>query len=268
MLALAAPMSAMAQASEDVGIAEVVVTAQKRAENVQDVPISVTAFSGETLKAAGVQDIRDLRRLTPSLYLATSSNTSNTRIMMRGIGTSGNTAVEPSVAAFVDGVYVPRIGSLLAGLNDIGSVEVLRGPQGTLFGRNASMGAVLIRTTAPGDAFGGEATASIGNYGRQRLAVSADLPVTEGFRTRISALAYTNDGYDRNDLTGKRMGRNDGFSLRGTTVWDITPEVTWSLRGDYQNLSGDGYNTITVVTRSVTPTTLANWMTRLDPDGA
>jgi iron complex outermembrane receptor protein len=267
-LALAAPLAAQGQTADDVGVAEVVVTAQKRAENVQDVPISVTAFSGETLKAAGVQDIRDLRRLTPSLYLATSSNTSNTRIMMRGIGTSGNTAVEPSVAAFVDGVYVPRIGSLLAGLNDIGSVEVLRGPQGTLFGRNASMGAVLIRTRAPGDTFGGEATASLGDYGRQRLAVSADLPVSEALRTRVSALAYKSDGFDRNDLTGKRMGRNDGFSVRAGVVWDVTPEVTWSLHGDHQNLSGDGYNTITVVSRSVTPATLANWQARLDPDGA
>lgn len=184
-----APAAALAQANASVGLEEVVVTAQKRAENVQDVPISVTAFSGETLKAAGIQDVRDLRRLTPSLYLATSSNTSNTRIMMRGIGTSGNTAVEPSVASFVDGVYIPRIGSLLSGLNDISSVEVLRGPQGTLFGRNASMGALLIRTTTPGQTFDGEATASIGNYGRQRLSASVNIPLAETIHTRISALA-------------------------------------------------------------------------------
>ncbi|MCC7267052.1 MAG: Plug domain-containing protein, partial [Caulobacteraceae bacterium] len=114
-LVLVTSVFGVAQAQEDVAVEEVVVTAQKRAENVQDVPISVTAFSGKTLEAAGVQDIRDLRRITPSLYLATSSNTSNTRIMLRGVGTNGNTAVEPSVATFVDGVYVPRIGSMLAG---------------------------------------------------------------------------------------------------------------------------------------------------------
>ena len=83
VLAIGTPAAAQSQSSASVGLEEVVVTAQKRAENVQDVPISVTAFSGETLKAAGIQDVRDLRRLTPSLYLATSSNTSNTRIMMR-----------------------------------------------------------------------------------------------------------------------------------------------------------------------------------------
>jgi iron complex outermembrane recepter protein len=267
-LSFVGPTVAHAQSSEAIGLEEVVVTAQKRAENVQDVPISVTAFSGETLKAAGIQDVRDLRRLTPSLYLATSSNTSNTRIMMRGIGTSGNTAVEPSVAAFVDGVYVPRIGSLLAGLNDIGSVEVLRGPQGTLFGRNASMGALLIRTTKPGKDYGAEATASLGNYGRQRLSVSADLPFSDTLQTRVSALAYKGDGFDRNDLTGKRIGRNDGVSVRGTVHYEVTPDLTWDFHADYANLSGDGYNTVTVVSQTVSPTTLANWLTRLDPDGA
>ncbi|WP_430420400.1 TonB-dependent receptor [Phenylobacterium sp.] len=266
LAALFAPVAALAQ--DSVGVEEVVVTAQKRAENVQDVPISVTAFSGDTLEAAGIQDIRDLRRITPSLYLATSSNTSNTRIMMRGIGTSGNTAVEPSVATFVDGVYVPRIGSMLAGLNDIGSVEVLRGPQGTLFGRNASMGAVLIRTTEPGDAYGGEVTATIGEYGVRRVSATGDLPITDALKARVSLLGYEADGFGRNDLTGKRMGRNDGFSARAAVQWQITPEIKWTLRGDHQNLSGDGYNTITVVSRTVTPQTLANWQTRLDPDGA
>ncbi|WP_337186327.1 TonB-dependent receptor [Phenylobacterium sp.] len=267
-LVFASSFFGMAQAQESAAVEEVVVTAQKRAENVQDVPISVTAFSGETLEAAGVQDVRDLRRITPSLYLATSSNTSNTRIMMRGVGTSGNTAVEPSVATFVDGVYVPRIGSLLAGLNDIGSVEVLRGPQGTLFGRNASMGAVLIRTQAPGDVISGEASATVGTYGVRRFAAAGDLPISDTLKTRVSLLGYKGDGFGRNDLTGKRMGRNDGFSARAAVEWNITPEVTWNLRGDYQNLSGDGYNTITVVADTVTPQTLANWQTRLDPDGA
>jgi len=265
--ALGAPLAAHAQETA-VGVEEVVVTAQKRSEKLQDVPISVAAFSGETLKAAGVQDIRDLRRITPSLYLATSSNTSNTRIMMRGIGTSGNTAVEPSVATFVDGVYVPRIGSMLAGLYDIGSVEVLRGPQGTLFGRNASMGAVQIRTTAPGDELGGDVSATYGQYGVRRISAMADLPISDTMKTRISVLGYEGDGFGRNDLTGKRMGRNDGFSARAAVHWDITPDIVWNLRGDHQNLSGDGYNTISVVSSTVTPITLAAWQTRLDPDGA
>ena len=157
---------AMAQEAEtrSDGLAEIVVTAQKRAENVQDVPISITAFTGETLAAAGIEDVRDLRRITPNLNFTTAAQTANTRIQIRGVGTSGNSAIEPSVASFVDGVYIPRIGSLLAGLNDISSVEVLRGPQGTLFGRNASMGAVVLHTTDPKDEFEGRMQGSYGSW--------------------------------------------------------------------------------------------------------
>jgi iron complex outermembrane receptor protein len=130
------------------------------------------------------------------------------------------------------------------------------------------MGALLIRTTRPGDLFGGEVTASLGNYGRQRLSASVDLPVSETLQTRFSALAYKGDGFDRNDLTGKRIGRNDGVSLRGAVHYEVTPNLTWDLKGDYANLSGDGYNTVTVVSKTVTPASLATWLARLDPDGA
>jgi len=231
-------------------------------------PFPLTAFSGETLKAAGIQDIRDLRRITPALNIATSSQTANTRIQIRGIGTGGNSAVEPSVASFLDGVYIPRIGTLLPGLNDIASVEVLRGPQGTLFGRNASMGALLLRTTEPQRDYSAQLTASTGNYGRQRVSAILNAPINDDMAARLSVLAYKGDGFDRNDLTGKRIGRKDGVSVRGSFKWNITDQLTWLLRGDYVNLSGDGYNTITVVENTVTPLAASNWTTRLDPDGA
>jgi iron complex outermembrane receptor protein len=140
--------AAVAAADRSPVIEEVVVTAQKRAQNVQDVPISIAVFNADTLDRAGVDDIRDLRRITPNLYIATAPQITNTRVAIRGIGTSGNTAIEPSVAFFVDGVYAPRVGSMLVGLNDIEAVEVLRGPQGTLFGRNASAGAISMRHSA------------------------------------------------------------------------------------------------------------------------
>ncbi|WP_411288578.1 TonB-dependent receptor [Phenylobacterium sp.] len=265
---LAFGTAAAQQAGEPVGLAEVVVTAQKRVENVQDVPISVTAFNSETLKAAGVNDVRDLRRITPNLNLTTSSQQTNTRVMIRGIGTAGNTAIEPSVASFVDGIYIPRVGSLLAGLNDISSVEVLRGPQGTLFGRNASMGAILLRTTEPQDTLGGELFASVGDYGRRRLSATVNVPINESLAGRVSVLGYRAEGYGVNDLTGRSLGRNDGFSVRGAVRWEITPEVTWVLRGDSQHLTGDGNNTVTVVAATVSPQARINWQTRLDPDGA
>lgn len=269
-LALLTPGAALAQTdpADDVGVEEVVVTAQKRAENVQDVPISVTAFSARTLEAAGVQDVRDLRRVTANLNLSTSGQVTNTRVQIRGIGTSGNTAIEPSVAFFVDGIYIPRVGSLLAGLNDIASVEVLRGPQGTLFGRNASVGAVLLRTGEPGRDFSADLFGSIGNYGRQRASAVLNLPINDTLSTRVSLLAFTGDGFTRNDMTGKRVGRSEAFSSRVSVRWDITPEITWRLKGDYQNLSGDGQIAPTVIERTVTPAAAANFRTRLDPDGA
>ncbi len=250
------------------GLAEIVVTAQKRAENVQDVPISITAFSGETLAAAGIEDVRDLRRITPNLNFTTAAQTANTRIQIRGVGTSGNSAIEPSVASFVDGVYIPRIGSLLAGLNDISSVEVLRGPQGTLFGRNASMGAVVLNTTEPKDEFEGRVQGSYGSYNRVRLSGIVNIPVSDTAAFRFSSVYYRADGVGRNELDGSRMGKENGFSIRGAFRWEPNESVKWVLRGDFVDLGGDGNNVLTVVSKTVTPTIAANWLARTDPDGA
>lgn len=262
--------TAMAQTAETQpeGIAEIVVTAQKRAENVQDVPLSITAFSGETLAAAGIEDIRDLRRITPNLNFTTAAQTANTRIQIRGVGTAGNSAIEPSVASFVDGVYIPRIGSLLAGLNDISSVEVLRGPQGTLFGRNASMGAVVLHTTEPKDEFSALMQGSYGSFNRVRLSGILNVPLSETAAFRVSSVYYRADGFGRNELDGSRIGRENGFSVRAALRWEPTERIKWVVRGDFVDLGGDGNNVLTVISRSVTPTAASNWLARTDPDGA
>lgn len=261
---------AYGQAADQVpsAVETVIVTAQKRAEDVQDVPVSISAFSRNTLEAAGVQDVRDLRRITANLNLTTSLQVTNTRVMIRGIGTAANSAIEPSVATFVDGAYVARVGSLLAGLNDIASVAVLRGPQGTLFGRNASMGAIDLRTGDPSRNFGGEVRGSIGNYGSRRFTGMITGPLAENIAGRLSVLAYTLDGYGVNDLDGRRVGQQDSFSVRGGLRWEIAPTLTWTVKGDYQHITGNGRPVLTVLASSVTPTFAANWKARLDPDGA
>ena len=109
----------------------IVVTAQKRAENVQDVPISIAAFSGETLEKNNVVNIEDLAKITPNFSTAKGAQTSYVRLNIRGIGAASNTTVEPSVAVFLDGAYVPRAGAVISSMLDMESVEVLRGPQGT-----------------------------------------------------------------------------------------------------------------------------------------
>jgi iron complex outermembrane recepter protein len=260
----AAPQAGPEQGREDV----VVVTAQKRDEDIQDVPISISAFNAEMLDEGGVSDIRDLRNITPSLNLATAPQLANTRVEIRGIGTSGNTAIEPSVALFLDGAYVPRTAALVSGLNDIRSVEVLRGPQGTLFGRNASMGALLIRTNEPSNRFEARVSALAGNYNRRKGEAMINVPLGDTFAVRAAILGDKRDGYGENLLTGKDISFTDTFSGRLSTAWDITPDIRWVLRGDYQHTSGDGIPISTVVAESVTPTFAANWRARLDPDGA
>ena len=124
--------------SSDTGSDEIVVTAQRRSENLQDVPISIAAFTGEQLTEANVFTVQDLGRVATNFQATKGVQSSFLRINIRGIGAAGNTTIEPSVAIFVDGIYVPRAGAIVGSLLDMDGVEVLRGPQGTLFGRNAT----------------------------------------------------------------------------------------------------------------------------------
>lgn len=161
--ALGAAAPAMAQdadavpVSDDAGAEDmgnvIIVTAQKRAESVQDVPISIAAFNQELLAEANVATVLDLGQIATNFQTVRSSNTGSTRIGIRGVGSLANTLIEPSVAVFLDGVYVPRSGSVLGAFLDMEGVEVLRGPQGTLFGRNASVGALSLRSALPRNEF-------------------------------------------------------------------------------------------------------------------
>ena len=243
---------------------EIVVTAQRRSESAQRVPISLTVLSAGALEKANISNVQDLQRVTPSFSAYRAPQTANTRLSIRGIGSSGNAAIEPSVGAFVDGIYIARPGPLLAGLNDVSSVEVLRGPQGTLFGRNASVGAINIRTTAPTDEVEGSGALEVGGYGRVRANAILNLPVTPTVATRFSVLFDQFDGYGFNLSDGRRFGHNRTLSARGGLRWDIAPALQWLVRGDYQSQRGDGATTITVDAATVTPSTAANFNTRLN----
>src|SRR5690606_6555010 len=151
-LALGPVTSASAQdttKSEAIDDNIIVVTAQKRAENVQDVPISIAAFTEAQLVDANVNDVLELTSVTPNFRATQAQQIATTTLRIRGIGAAGNTAIEPSVATFLDGVYIPRPGSIIGTFLDVEGVEVLRGPQGTLFGRNASAGALSLRSASP-----------------------------------------------------------------------------------------------------------------------
>jgi iron complex outermembrane recepter protein len=223
---------------------EIVVTAQKRAENVQDVPISIAAYSGETLENNNVVNIEGLAKITPNLSVAKGAQTSYVRLAIRGIGAASNTTVEPSVAVFLDGAYVPRVGAVISSMLDMESVEVLRGPQGTLFGRNASVGAVSFHTARPklGDT-SGEVTGEIGTGGRYKASGYVNLPVGEDAAFRFAASQQWFEGYWHNDFDGEKVGGTDDSILRGSFRGEVGP-VEWIFRADYAKINGDGATNI------------------------
>lgn len=173
--------SSFAQESS-VALEEVIVTATKRTTSIQDVPIAITVLSAETLENAGVNDILALERVAPSFNLNTSdSATGGISLRMRGVGTTGNNiGFESSVGVFVDGFYQPRPGGALGDLMDIERIELLRGPQGTLFGRNTSAGALVIHTARPDlENFGYYGNLTAGNYDLGAAQGGVNIPIID-----------------------------------------------------------------------------------------
>jgi len=173
---------------------EVVVTAQKRQENVQDVPISMQAFSGEKLDALGITDQVDLQRITPGLNV--TEQVSYTITFLRGIGTDATIAADPSVATYIDGIYYPFASNLAQNFGAVERIEVLKGPQGTLFGRNATGGAIAIHTKNPEfDGFSGEALAEVGSFGSSQGRLHVNVPILDDVALSATAIYSTTDGY-------------------------------------------------------------------------
>ena len=163
----------------------VVVTAQKRAEDIQDVPLSIAAVSGAAMQAKGVTDVADLQKVVPNLSFSTVAQSAGVYIRIRGIGAGSNAAIDPSVAPYLDGVYIPRPGAILSSFLDVDHVEVLRGPQGTLFGRNATVGAISITTVAP--SFSGDSAEVSAEGGSYRPPTSSWASATSPSATRWPA---------------------------------------------------------------------------------
>lgn len=251
----AAQEAAPADTAADMGDA-IVVTAQKRAENIQDVPISIAAVSGETMESANILTVMDLGRVATNFQTVRSSNTGSTRIGIRGVGSLANTLIEPSVAVFVDGVYVPRSGSILGAFLDIDGVEVLRGPQGTLFGRNASVGALSIRSALPENEFSGAVSAEAGSFDRYKLSGHLNIPLGENVSARFAAMGQWYDGPWQNRYDGKTYGGSDDVAVRGTVKAEFG-NLEWIVRGDYTRLDGDGVVNFDFDPASVTPARLA-----------
>jgi iron complex outermembrane recepter protein len=185
-VAIAAPVQAQdADAVETASPAEIVVTAQKRSERLQDVPLAITAISGEKIADQGGLNLETAQAIIPTLNIQKSGTTLNQSLYMRGVGTATfSIAAEPSVSTVVDGVVYARAGEAFSDLVDIERIEILRGPQGTLFGKNASAGAINIVTKRPGQDLGGTLEASYFTKSEFRGRAAIDVPLN---MTAISA---------------------------------------------------------------------------------
>jgi len=215
---------------------EIIVTATLRSENLQDVPIAVTAFNTGMLDRAGVKDLKGLDSVSPSFSL-TSSNTETggSTVRIRGVGTSGNNSgLESAVGIFLDGIYLSRPGVALGDLLDVEQVEVLRGPQGTLFGRNTSAGAIQIRTRKPDlNDVDGFANATYGNYDLKNIQAGVSVPIVPGqLAVRVSGAWRERDGWIRNAANDDVNDRNR-YMVRGQLYWEPNADVSLRIIGDY-----------------------------------
>ena len=219
---VATPALAQDEDGENLGIAEIVVTAQKQAQNQQDVPISITAVSGDTLAQQQVGNVADLSNSIPNVQINTFSNSPDSAVFtIRGVGVNdADPYVGTTVSVVVDGVVVGVNTAALLTLFDIDRVEVLRGPQGTLFGANTTGGVINVITKQPTGEFGGEVEAVYGNYGHLELNGSLNVPLSETLSVKVSVLHNEMDGYFRNYLDGKRIGERNITTLRGYLRFD------------------------------------------------
>ena len=216
----------------------IIVTAQGRRQLLQDVPLAVQAVGAEQMQNSGANDIRQLNQLAPSLLVSSTGSEANGSARIRGIGTVGdNPGLESSVAVFVDGVYRSRSGIGLNELGEIDRVEVLRGPQGTLFGRNASAGLIHIITKRPEFDFGGYAELSYGNYDQIRAAGGVTGPITETLAGRLDAVYVNRDGfYDVVNPTGgteSTVNDRDRLFVRGQLLYEPNEDLSIRLIADY-----------------------------------
>lgn len=215
----------------------IIVTATLRAANVQDIPLAVTAVAPVELERQGIADIKTLSSVSPSFNIQSSqTETQGTSIRIRGVGTTGNnTGLESSVGVFLDGVYLSRPGIALGDLLDLERLEILRGPQGTLFGRNTSAGALNITTKRPNlNEVEGFANASYGNLGYFGIQAGVSVPVIgDQVAVRFSGAYRKRDGIITSSVSGAESGNRDRFILRGQMLWEPAADVSIRIIGDY-----------------------------------
>lgn len=243
LLVLATAGAAFAQDATATGqLEDIVVTAQRRAQNLQEVPVAVSAFDSTHLESQSVQSLTDLNGQIPNVVLApVGAYPYASAFYIRGLGFADvESTSEPSVGVEMNGVYLARNSGALQDFFDVESVEVLRGPQGTLYGRNTIGGVVSVRTKRPGDELGMEVRATFGDHGRREGRLALEAPLGDVFAIRLSGLYKNYDGYNWNATTGKKVGNNETWSGRATLVARPTDNFEATLIADVDHERGSG----------------------------
>ncbi|MXO65849.1 TonB-dependent receptor [Altererythrobacter endophyticus] len=224
----------------------IIVTARRREESLQETPVAISAFSADMLAERQISQTQDLEKITPSLQFKPagqlSGNSAASVVFIRGIGQLDPTAaVDPGVGMYIDEVYVGRSVGGTIEFGDIAGVEVLRGPQGTLFGRNTIGGAILIRTQEPifGE-FSGKGRIRAGEDDLIEGFAALNLPISDNAAARVSGGFRKRDGYVIRAFDGLDLGNDDSFTLNGAFRWEATPNFEISLRGDYTKRDENG----------------------------
>ena len=214
---------------------DILVTARRRTEKSQDVPIAINAFGSAQIESTRTFNLRDLQQLTPSLVV-TNTNPRNTSINIRGLGNNVavyNDGLEPAVGVYLDGVYLARPGQTVFDLADLERIEVLRGPQGTLFGKNTSAGAVVVTTKQPTFDWQAGGDASLGNYDFRQLHAYVSGPLTDTLATRLFVSKTDRDGFTRNRFDGRYGQDFHDLNLRGQLLYKPTDTLSLRIIGDW-----------------------------------
>jgi iron complex outermembrane receptor protein len=238
------PMASQAAESTS-ALEEIIVTARKREESLQDTPIAISAFTAEALERQLITSTEDLDQVAPNLQFASygplTGNNAAAQVYIRGIGQSdGSSGVDPGVGLYIDDVYMGRSVGGAMDFRDIAGVQVLRGPQGTLFGRNTIGGAILLTTTLPGEEFGGVVRVGIGDDDLREAFGALNLPISDTLRARVSAGMRQRDGYVHRVYDGLDLGDEDTYTFQGTLRWEPSAAFTLTLRGDYTKEDENG----------------------------
>jgi outer membrane receptor protein involved in Fe transport len=246
LIALAAGAAAHAQEAQtdELTIDALIVTAQKREQNLQDVPVVVTTLPEKLLRNSGVRDIKDLTLLTAGLIVTSTTSEASTTARIRGVGTVGdNPGLESSVGVVIDGIYRPRNGVSFGDLGEMSRIEVLKGPQGTLFGKNTSAGVINVITKEPSWSFGATGEATYGNYDARGASASVTGPIiADKLAGRLYVVGRKRDGF--NDVvTGKgpntvtQDADQEFWSIRAQALYTPAPDATFRVIADYTNRS-------------------------------